>query len=409
MNKIVLISSGQPSLNPRLVKEADTLADAGYKVIVLYAYWNDWGTELDRALIPSKKWEAICVGGDPHQKKLTYFFSRLIHKLAKTINQKTSGKILVDLAIGRSGYFLIRAAKRYKADLYIGHNPGALAATVKAAKANKKLCGFDAEDFHRNEVSDNNTDPDVILKTRLEERYIPQVDYLSASSPLIAATYKKLFPNKEPTVILNVFPSGSQISLPVYQPESPVKLFWFSQTIGPARGLEETINALDLLKEYPFELHLLGYIPKKKETSFADSFIKTSRANIFFHDPIPPDQIIAFASQFDIGLAVETGKPLNRDLCLTNKIFTYLQAGLAVVASDTSAQKDLLNQYPGTGKIYQKGNHQSLADALVYYHQRRKELFEARKAALTIAQEQLNWENESRKFLNLVDQTLNSN
>ncbi len=285
MNKIVLISSGQPSLNPRLVKEADALADAGYNVTVLYAYWNDWGTELDRTLIPSKKWEAICVGGDPHQKKLTYFFSRLIHKLAKTINQKTSGKILVDLAIGRSGYFLIRAAKRYRADLYIGHNPGALAATVKAAKANKKLCGFDAEDFHRNEVSDNNTDPDVILKTRLEERYIPQVNYLSVSSPLIASAYKKLFPDKELTVILNVFPLGSQVSLPVYLPEGPLKLFWFSQTIGPARGLEETINALDLLKEYPFELHLLGHIPKEKGTSFADSFIKAGRSNIFFSQP----------------------------------------------------------------------------------------------------------------------------
>src|ERR1700744_2697587 len=149
MNKLVLISSGHPSLNPRQVKEDDTLADVGYKVTVLYAYWNDWGTELDRALIPSKKWEIICIGGDPHQKKITYFFSRLIHKLAKTINQKTGGKILADLAIGRSGYFLIRAAKRYEADLYIGHNPGGLAATVQAAKANKNLCGFDAEDFHR--------------------------------------------------------------------------------------------------------------------------------------------------------------------------------------------------------------------------------------------------------------------
>ncbi len=86
-----------------------------------------------------------------------------------------------------------------------------------------------------------------------------------------------------------------------------------------------------------------------------------------------------------------------------------MQAGLAVVASDTSAQKNLLNQYPGTGKIYQKGNHQSLADALIYYHQHRKELFEARKAALTAAQEQLNWEIESKKILNQVDQILNNN
>ncbi|MEO6850572.1 MAG: hypothetical protein ABI203_06320, partial [Mucilaginibacter sp.] len=70
--KILLVSSGQPSLNPRLVKEADSLADAGYNVTVLYAYWNDWGTKFDTDLIASKQWKAICAGGSPGQKKFIY-------------------------------------------------------------------------------------------------------------------------------------------------------------------------------------------------------------------------------------------------------------------------------------------------------------------------------------------------
>ena len=51
--KIVLISPGQPSLNPRLVKEADTLAANGYDVTVLYSYWNDWGAKFDKTLLPT--------------------------------------------------------------------------------------------------------------------------------------------------------------------------------------------------------------------------------------------------------------------------------------------------------------------------------------------------------------------
>src|ERR1700733_15027745 len=93
--QIVLITSGQPSLNPRLVKEADHLSDAGFDVTVLHAYWNEWGTRYDKELLEQKKWKAICVGGDPQHKKLTWFLSRLIFKLSRNRlqNKAAFGKL----------------------------------------------------------------------------------------------------------------------------------------------------------------------------------------------------------------------------------------------------------------------------------------------------------------------------
>ncbi|MDB5150374.1 MAG: hypothetical protein JWQ57_4394 [Mucilaginibacter sp.] len=407
--KVLLISSGQPSLNPRLVKEADILADMGYNVMVLYAYWNDWGTKFDKELIPTKKWKAICIGGDPHQKKLTYFFSRLIHGLSKLVSRQTKGKYLAELAISRAGYFLLREARKYDADIYIGHNLGALPATVKAAKTNKRPCGFDAEDFHRFEMSNNKTDYDVILKATLENRYIPRVNYLTASSPLIAEGYQQLFPDKNPVIILNAFPRNLNIQQPGINKDSPIKLLWFSQTIGPNRGIEDIISALHLLKTYPFELHLLGYLPIDTKIAFIDKLIEKSPIAVYFHEPIKSDELSIFSSQFEIGLALEPGFSVNNDLALSNKIFTYLQAGLGIIASDTRAHSDFLGQYPAIGKIYEKGSPQALADILLYYHQKRDKLFEARKAAFDIADKLLNWENESKRFLKLIEQTLNSN
>ena len=110
--KIVLISSGQPSLKPRLVKEADTLSANGYEVTVLYSYWNNWGTKFDKVLLPAKKWKAICIGGDPECKPFVYFISKVIHKTARAINKNTNGRRLAELAIARSAFFMIRAAKR---------------------------------------------------------------------------------------------------------------------------------------------------------------------------------------------------------------------------------------------------------------------------------------------------------
>jgi glycosyltransferase involved in cell wall biosynthesis len=396
--KIVLISTGQPSLNPRLVKEADALAASGYDVTVLYSYWNDWGAKFDKTLLPTKKWKAICIGGDPDRKPLLYFLSKLIHKVAREISKRTNGRRLTDLAIARTVYFLARAAKKHKADIYIGHNLGALPALIKAAKANQKPCGFDAEDFHRNEISNKENDTDVLIKTRLEEKYFPNLNYVSASSPLIASAYAKLFPELTREVVLNVFPTDKRISEPIKNNEGPVKLFWFSQTIGHSRGLEGIMKALEAFEPGTYELHLLGHSDA--------SFKAPQNKNVYFHAPIPSDELINFASKFDIGLAAETGIPLNRDICLTNKIFTYIQAGLCVVASDTSAQTKLLSKYPGIGKIFLKNRPKSLADTLFYYHQHRDKLFEARTAAFETGQSELNWETESKNFLKLVKKTL---
>src|ERR1700743_3537021 len=124
--KIVIITTTQLSLNPRLIKEADALAEEGYDVTVLHAYWNKWGADFDKKLIPAKKWKAVCIGGDPENAPGIYFLSRIIYKISRGLNHKISARILPDVAIVRAGFFLNRAAKKYKADLYIGHNPGAL-------------------------------------------------------------------------------------------------------------------------------------------------------------------------------------------------------------------------------------------------------------------------------------------
>ncbi len=404
--KVVLITSGQPSLNPRLVKEADSLINAGYDVTVLYSYWNEWGTELDNVLLPTKKWEAVLIGGSPQKNTLTYFLSRLIHKAAKIINQKTKGKSFASLAIARTSYFLTHKAPKYKADLYIGHNLGALPATIKAAKVNKKSCGFDLEDFHRHEVSNDNVHPDVVLKKYLEEKYLPQTDYISASSPLIAEAYKNLFPGLSPITLCNVFNYNPHIKRPSRNPNDTLKLFWFSQTIGTNRGLNDAIEALILLKDYPFELHLLGYLSNEVRGIFTKQLLKEPNLKIYFHEPLPPDELAVFASQFDIGLALEPGFSINNELALSNKIFTYLQAGLGIVASDTQAQSDLINQYHNIGKVYQKGDAKSLADILLFYHQNINKLYEAQEASLVFAREELNWEIEQQKFLAVVEKAL---
>ncbi|WP_343523812.1 hypothetical protein [Pedobacter sp.] len=404
--KIVLVTSGQPSLNPRLVKEADALANAGYEVVVIYQYWNDWGTDLDIELLKTKRWTAYRVGGSPNEHKLTYWYARIQHKLASYLLKHLGPKgFLVEAAIGRCCLLLAKKAQAIKADLYIGHNLAALPAIVKAARYHKGKCGFDAEDFHRYEESDDENELKVKLKIAMEDRYIHQLDYLTTASPLIDHAYRAIYPLKNGTSILNVF--GQQATDGSLKKENAaLKLFWFSQTIGTNRGLEQVIEAMSLCKQYPIELHLLGACRAATKSYFnntADRYGLQAKL-IFYHPPIPEKEIFTFAQQFDIGLATETSLPKNRDICLTNKIFTYVQIGLATIASNTTAQRQLMEKYPDMGSIFESTA--TLVKLLENYASDKKWLKTQQKKALLYARTELNWEKEQEKFLSIIRQTI---
>lgn len=404
--KIVLVTSGQPSLNPRLVKEADSLFEAGYDVTVIYLYWNDWGTDLDKQLLAKKKWKSIRVGGNPKNNKLVYWLSRIRHKVANVVVSKFGYHFgLAEQSIARGSLNLMRKAKSLTADLYIAHNLGALPATVLAARINHVKCGFDAEDFHRQELTNDHNSKDYKLKKIIEDKYLPKIDYLTTASPLISETYKKLYPTINPKTILNVFPSENKT---LNKTKEKLKLFWFSQNIGKNRGLEGVISSL--AHQENLELHLLGF----STSSIKEYFKKLAEQNsfhpenIYYYDPIPSNEIIKFASQFDIGLATETGAPLNRDICLTNKIFTYIQSGLSLIVSDTTAQKQLLEEYPDMGMVYKKNNPDSLAEVLQTYVEDRALLLKHQQQASQYAEKILNWEVEKQKFLSIIKKTLDA-
>src|SRR2546422_9615422 len=63
-----------------------------------------------------------------------------------------------------------------------------------------------------------------------------------------------------------------------------------------------------------------------------------------------PDSLVRLAAEYDVGLALEVPISENRIICMndlcTNKVFTYLMAGLAVAASTLGEGATL---YEGAG------------------------------------------------------------
>ena len=396
--KIILITTGQPSTNPRMIKEIDALLSVGYNVKVLYSYWAEWAAKTDPILIqkyPKNLFEEI--GGDSRSKKNIFWVSRVIHKLIRCFS--SIFPFLNDYALARTSFLLAKAAKKQKADLYIAHNLGALPAAAKAAKKFNTLYAFDAEDYHRGEYA-KPTGKYYTLTKKLESKFLPGSVYITAASPLIADAYNKITPASNIQVVNNVFSKKYLQAMPEKKGEEGLCIFWFSQTIGANRGLETIIAAINLLPEYKVSLHLMGHCSEE----YRNSLIKlSSRQNtLYFLQPEQPDHIFSIAAQFDIGLAAEEPHNYNRNFCLTNKIFTYLLAGNFILASATLAQKQFMEEYGGIGSLFDYNDVKGLASLLKNLYSDNTRLFNCRKNALELATTKLNWEEEQKIFLHLV-------
>ncbi len=405
--RVVLITTGQPSTDPRLIKEADCLFKNGFEVIVLYQYWTHWAEQTDRELAKDIRFKIQMIGGSPQAKRATYLRTRIFQRLAKGLTRiKLFSSGIAERAACRSYELLLKAAKGYRADLYIAHNLGALGIAVHAAKANKSLCGFDAEDFHRYEEGNDSRSSTSRLKIYLEEKYFLQLDYITTASALITQTYAEIFPTLKFSTILNVFPKKEAV-INNRQGDRPLKMVWFSQTVGLNRGLDDVINALGVVRDSHAQLHILGDLPAPVKRDLEELAGKNHlNGQLFFYRPIPAEDIHQFLQKFDVGLALEPGFSINNSLALSNKIFNYMQAGLSVILSDTAAQQSFYEQNPDIGFCYPRKNFCELGEIIKKLDADRELLNYQKKKSLQAFNERYNWEEEQLVFLNCINKVL---
>jgi glycosyltransferase involved in cell wall biosynthesis len=238
----------------------------------------------------------------------------------------------------------------------------------------------------------------------IERTYLPHCDYISVPSQGIARWLERDYSVSAPLVLYNVFPLylASGMLAPDERPENPaLKLHWFSQTIGPGRGIEEALEATGLLGP-GVELHLRGN-PSKGYRETLEKMALQHKVALTLHEQVDHDILIGSMQGFDVGLALERPEHTNYSLTVTNKIFSYLLAGLAVAATDTPGQREVLQEFPSAGFLYRGGSPQALAAGLREWLSDRLALRRAQRAAWDAAREKYCWDVEQEKFLRAIE------
>lgn len=404
MTKICIITPGTIASNPRFVKEANALCKAGYKVHLLYTRHVDYLIKDDQQILDSNpgwtydylNWAGT--GLHPRWIKLLTGFKSKIARLIliSGLYPKRSAGYLMN----RFYFWQLRKAVACNADLYIAHYPNSLPIAALAAQTTSAFYAFDAEDFHRGEEIPAEQTRAII---QLEELFLPKAAYISASSPLIAEAYKDLFPSNQVTTIHNMFPLSEQ---PAFESlsEEIFKFFWFSQTIGPHRGLEQIILILGLTGKRNIQLTLLGNCAPDYQdvlqTLWKSSGLMPEK--LVFLETVPEEEIFTIAARHHFGLATEVPCSLNRDICLTNKIYTYILSGNYLILSDTRAQKKFHDTYPSSGSCIELNELKSAAVIIAGSMDNAEELNRLRRANYELGLTTLNFDREKEILLKQV-------
>lgn len=401
--RFCLVTTHHLCNNPRLVKEADALTEAGHDVRVV---WLDARADLgvrDAALTSSRRWRLnpVAASREGVSGWIGWALDGVRREAARRLDEMGLGNLwLAEQALERRPRAVERAARSQKADVVVAHTLGALPPSARAARAIGARLVFDAEDLHVGELPDDVAHARARARiARVERAFLRKCDRLLASSDGIADALADMYKVVRPNVVLNAFPLPPKPAGQARAPGAPVRLYWYSQVIGTDRGIQTVLDAMALLPR-DVELHLRGEDRPELTRELRLRAASNGVEQLVHFLPIaPPDELPSLATAYDIGLALEPGHSRNNALAVSNKLLTYLGAGLAVAATDTPGQRALMKRAPGAGFLFRAGDPAALAAGLRALIAEPARLASAKRAARRAAEARFCWAVERDRLL----------
>ncbi len=315
-------------------------------------------------------------------------------------------------------WFLVKAARMFvhstlmllktPADVYHAHDDTALPACYIAARLRRKLLVFDAHELPL-------VDPGV---TRWRLLHMLAVCFLrgmmarcagiiTVSLPIVRDLQQR-YGGRTATVVRNIPGYQAPIStdrLRHYLGLSPDTRIALYQGNIDGRGLDSLILAARYM-DPGIVIVMMG-----RATSRSDLEALIAREGmgerVKIIPAVPYAELLSWTASADIGLVIFApayGPTISRSIqmCLPNKLFEYLMAGLPVLASPLDAVADLIRTYD-VGCIVPSLEPEMIGRAISAMLADRDALARMRGSALAATQHDLCWESESRRLIELYE------
>lgn len=411
MASICIISGSHLCHNPRVVKEAETLSFGGHDVSMLGPLLSEELAVQDEEILKGAGWERQAVVD--LRPTSAGRGARLMLRARRRIGAEAVKRAGYETpqALGYGVSRTLEAARRGKFDLYIGHQEVGAWVCYELSREGKRV-GADLEDWYsRDLLPQAQRERPRRLIEKCEGHLLRSARHVTTTSEALASALSASYGAAKPGVIYNSFRWAERAHIDKRLKDrgdnSMPSLHWFSQTIGPGRGLETLCAALDGVTT-PVEVHLRGASDAETEAWLGGLFPIRRGHKLYFHRLVSNGELLSRIAEHDIGLALEPATPDNKNLTVSNKILHYLLAGLAVVASDTAGQVEVSEAAPGAVRVFKNGSPRALAEAINRLLCDPVELSAARAAALEAAEGVFCWERQAPRLLESVEAALSA-
>jgi glycosyltransferase involved in cell wall biosynthesis len=403
---IVLLTGSSLCHNPRVFKAAGALARAGHDVQVLGAWLDPDLKARDLPLIVDAPFRFVPVLDStvPGLRDTAAQFLRRVRRKAVNARHAMTGWESPH-QLGFAVKPMLAHAQKIAANLFIAHSESALHIAWTLMNRGKRV-GVDMEDwFSEDLLPESRRRRPLRLLRFLERELLVRGAYASCPSRVMSEALAAEYGCKSPAVVYNAFPFAERQAIDGLRKDrrdlNVASIFWYSQTLGPGRGLEDLVAALPLL-DRDIEVHFRGWAAPGVEECIRSRIPGRWQQRVFFHPQVPNDELLSRVAEHDVGFAGEMQFCRSRDLTVTNKFLHYLLGGLAVVASETVGQREVAAQAPGAVQLFQSGNPQALAKALNFFLNSPERLERAKAASLRAAERTFCWKEQEGTLLRAV-------
>ncbi len=402
MKNILFLTTANLSIKPRLLKEILT-ASIVYNVELIAFRFSDWSHDNDKEILKMIKIKKHYISAT-RKPFLNWFISSFTSNLFLLLFKLfRESEYINAIATNKRSFLLLNYLKKKPSNynLIIARGLATLFPAVYYSQKNNIPVIFDIEDYHPGEKINSDKRNEIKRREHLLQKLLPKVSYFTYASPLIGDYTIKLLnhsiiPNN--CLINNCF-SETEFIFNENKKEK-LQLVWFSQNINAGRGLELIVPAL-LKYKNKIELTLIGNLYQE----FYDNFLFQYSTFIQILKPLSQNDLNKKICEFDIGLAIELNSAdFNRDICLTNKIFSYSQAGLYIIATDTRAQRQFLLEHNTLGSVT-KQTEEDVSNIINKVLHNKNEIRQNKRARFDYAKK-LSWEIESKKLIEIWNNLL---
>lgn len=292
-----------------------------------------------------------------------------------------------------------------KADVFYANDLDTLAANYLASLFRKKEIIYDSHEYFTEVPELVNRKRVQSIWKKIEGHIVPKLKYCITVSASIASIYSKKYnvpfqlirnmphinaSNPQSTVV----DLKKQLHIPTHN-----KVVVYQGAINLGRGVELMVEAMQHLSQVTFLV--LGGGDMMHEVKNIVKILDVEN-KVVFAGKIPFEQLKAYTLLADLGISIEEDLGLNYRYALPNKIFDYIHCAIPILVSNLPEMSKVVSYY-NVGKVWEDERTAYKLALQIQHMLEDKAAMEMWSLNAIKAQNELNWESESKKLLKILN------